>query len=364
MSLQLIQTVTGIINYALYDGVSPATYCPYLIVPPRLYSESINSLGVKNFFYNPSTDRLVGFVGYDQIAWPGWSVSRYEWDAETGEIISKESSGIWAIAWHKGAGLGSYNKTFDLDVAGHPEEVDPLTLTWTSPLWKRNDITLSRCAMVNLQDNLLVGINDWFLLVYDLSTSPPTAKASMRIPALPGYLCMESREICWVITHDGLILKANYKNDPPRWEMLSGVQRTYEDAINYLSAWDTKRGRLVVLCQRADAEDGACQCLFEFYKPLVKIVGLTDPVPVGRHRGGDITEFVAHLYGSAGEGVTPYRIIGSLQPEAKGGLLRAEGTTTLNGAVSLLYQAPASVEELESVSETIILETSITDGAL
>ena len=48
-------------------------------------------------------------------------------------------------------------------------------------------------------------------------------------------------------------------------------------------------------------------------KPLVKIVGMTDPVPVGRHRAGDMMEFVAHLYGSAGEGVTPYRVIGSLQ---------------------------------------------------
>jgi hypothetical protein len=353
MSLRPIGApVTGILEYELCPG---GVYNPYLCTPPRIYKESIKSIG--HFFYNPSSDHLVAFALMDQAAWPGWNALRIEWKAGTGEFVSREWCGIWAISWHRNATLGSYNKIFDSDVLGHPEEVDQY-LNNSAPMWRRDDLVLAH-PIVNLQDNLIAGVNDWSLLVYDLTTAPPTLKTSLRLPNTLGYLCMESREICWVITRDGLILKANYKRNPPRWEMLSSVQNPSPDALNYFVTWDTKRSRLAVLRHRPEAEDGACQSQFEFYQPIVKIAGLTDPVPVSRHHAGDIVEFVAHLYGTAGEGVTPYRILGSLAGPPQGSLIKAEGSTSWNGSVSLLYQAPALSGE-----DTLILETSINDGAL
>jgi hypothetical protein len=362
MSLWPIKTVTGIMEYELCQG-NDGFYNAVLCTPPRIYRETL--LQLASFFYEPSNDHLVGFMTFQQKAWPGWGAWRYEWSAETGEFIKRTWCGIWPIAYPKHAGLGSYNKIFCVFSSGPQiSDVPWDTLYWADGTWLVDTSTWVPephfvQALVNLQDNLVVGVKDWNLEVWDISGTPTLIKA-LRLPNTLGYLCMESREICWVITKDGLILKANYKDPSPRWEMLSSVQPDdHPDTYNFLMTWDPKRGRLVVLRQRHDAEDGANQCQFEFYRPLVKIIGMTDPVPVNRHRAGDLVEFVAHLYGNAGEGVTPYRVIGSLVAPAQGTLLRAEASSAVNGAVSLLYQAPA-----ESGEDTLILAASINDGAL
>ncbi len=364
MSLWPIKTVASDFGYILYDGREitglGGLYNAYLITPPRLYENRVFTIG--NFFYEPSNDRLVAYAFFEKIVWPGWDALRSEWDPETGALVKQTYCGYGPLYFSGRAGLGSYNKMFAA-VGNKINEVPWDTLVWVSPMWTINPQTWTPPAsilqaVVNLQDSLIAGVEDWFLKVWDISGTP-ALRSSLRLPNTLGSLAYESREICWVITKDGLILKANYKNNPPRWEMLSSVQDPCPDALKYFIAWDQKRGRLVVLRQRPDAEDGSCQCQFEFYRPLVKIVGLTDPVPVNRHRAGDLVEFVAHLYGDAGEGVTPYRIIGSLQAPAQGSLLRAESSSAWNGAISLLYQAPVTDGE-----DTLILEASINDGAL
>jgi hypothetical protein len=361
MSLWLIRTTTGIIEYALCDGQG-GIYAPDLCAGNKIYKEEIDEIG--HFFYEPSHDLLVSYIKTRQKAWPGWAAYRYEWNPETGAFIKRTWCGILPISYPNHAGLGSFGKVFTTSNLAHIiSEVPWDTLAWASPRWTIDPTTwtparLFQYALVNLQDGLIVGVVDRNLETWDISGTP-TMQGTLRLPNLLGYLCMESREICWVITRDGLILKANYKDTPPRWEMLSSVQDPSPDTLNYFMAWDQKRGRLVVLRQRPDAEDGTCQCQFEFYKPLVKIINITDPVPVSRHRAGDVVEFVAHLYGATGEGVTPYRVRGRLQAPAAGTLLRSEATSGLNGAISLVFQAPADVEE-----DTIILETTINDGAL
>jgi hypothetical protein len=359
MSLWPIKTVTGIIEYGLCDGGGGA-YAPDLCVEPKIYKESIDV--IHHFFYEPSNDLLIAYILFRQKAWPGWGVSRFEWSAETGEFINRASVSIWTVSWNLHAGIGSYNKTFcvrpyDWKIT----EVPWNTISWTSPMWSMDMATWNpnpqlRYVVVNLQDNLIAGIKDWNLEVWDISGTP-TRRGSMRLPNVLGYLAMESREICWVITKDGIILKANYKDNPPRWEMITSIQNPSPDAINYFITWDQKRGRVAVMRQRPDAADGACQCQFEFYRPLIKVVDITEPVPVGRHRAGDLTEFVAHLYGAAGEGITPYRVLGSLQTPALGSLLRAEGVSAVNGSISLLYRAPDEPGE-----DTLIVEATITDG--
>jgi hypothetical protein len=227
--------------------------------------------------------------------------------------------------------------------------VDPAT-------W--NPSTILRYALVNREDNLIAGVGSWYLEVWDISGTP-TRRALLRLPYTLGYMCWESRNILWVITKTGIICKADYKRNPPRWEMMSKVQDPSPDAINYLIAFDTKRNRVVVLRQRPDAEDGSCQCQLEFYWPLVKILGLTDPVPVGRHRAGDKTEFVTHLYGDTGEGVPPFVVRAVLRPPAQGTLLKKESTSQVNGAVSFLYEAPPMAGQDE-----ITVSAEINDGTL
>jgi hypothetical protein len=361
MSLWPINIATGIIEYDLCDG-GTGIYAPDLCVDPKIYQESITDIG--HFFYEPSNDRLVAYLLTRKKAWPGWDAFRYEWSAETGALIRRTWVGVGASHYANHAGVGSFNKIF---TTWKPDaritEVPWNDLTgWASPMWSIDPSTWtpSRAfthAVVNLQDNLIVGVPFGpSIEIWDISGTP-TLRAALQLPNPLGYLAYESRETCWAITQTGLILKANYKENPPRWEMLSSVQDPSPDALNYFITWDRKRERLAVLRQRPDATDGACQCQLEFYRPLVRVANMTDPVPVSRHRCGEVVEIVAHLYGTAGEGITPYRVTASLQAPAGGTLLRSEGISTVNGAVSFIYKAPDVIGE-----ETVILEATINDG--
>jgi hypothetical protein len=366
MSLQFVKTAGPIINYREYTAEAAypfgAHYNPGLVTPPRHYLESVSS--ISHFFYEPSNDYLVAYITFTQDPWPGWSTARFCWQAEDGSFVERSGAGIIGMAWTCHAAMGSYNKIYTTWNSGSTiDEIKWDTLGkpeggWSINPWNWNPQTLFRYAVVNREDNLIAGVGSWNLEVWDIS-GPPSRRALMRLPYTLGYLTYQSRNILWVITSTGIICKANYKLNPPRWEMMSKVQDPTPDALNYLAAWDPKRARLAVLRQLPDDLDGSCRSRFEFYRPLVKVAGLTDPVPVGRHRAGDKLEFVAHLYGDAGEGITPYKIHASLNAPALGTLLGPETATGRNGAASFFYQAPAA----GGGTERLRLDVDIQDGA-
>jgi hypothetical protein len=95
----------------------------------------------------------------------------------------------------------------------------------------------------------------------------------------------------------------------------------------------------------------------EFYRPLYKVAGLTDPVPVSRVRAEEKVLFVAHLYGDNGEGVSPYTVNAALEEPVEGRLRTPFAGTELNGAASFRYQAPEV-----GCTEKLKLSATITDG--
>jgi len=362
MSLWPLKTVSPCLEYHQWDGVPhyPIRYNEWLITPPRIYDEAINSVG--HFFYEPGGDLLVAYMIFDTYHWPSWACWRYEFSAETGAFIKRSQAGIISMAWACHAGMGSYNKTYTtMNSTTRIYEVpwdslSPGAGMWSVDPYTWNPKTIFRYAVVNREDNLIAGVGSWTLEVWDIS-GIPVRRAQMRLPNVLGYLAYESRDNLWLITQDGLVAKANYRVNPPRWEMLSSVQNPSPDAKNYLVAFDTKRRRLAVFRQRPDAEDGSCQCQLEFYRPLYKVAGLTDPVPVSRLRAEEKVLFVAHLYGDNGEGVSPYTVNATLEEPVGGRLLTPFAGTELNGAASFRYQAPAA-----SCTEKLKLSSTITDG--
>lgn len=339
MALTVVQTIAPCVNYGEWNGdIEP--YNPYLVTAPRHYMESINS--ISSFFYEPGNDILVAYVTLDIIYWPGWAVFLYKWDAGTGDYLGRQV--VWS-PYLRNAGIGSYNKIFgemSSDSHYHLYELNWQTLqheggividssSWPSP-------GLQGAAVINLEDNLLVGINSLDLLVWSLGSSP-AVQGQLRLPNTLAYLAYENRDNCWVIMQGGLIAKANYKRTPPRWEMLSAVQNPASDATNYLCLYDTKRLRLVVLRQRPDAADGACRCQLEFYRPIYQATSITDPVPISPLRPGGPVQFVSHLLGAAGEGVSSRTLNASLVSPAVGQLLSPSATVELNGAAVLHYVA-------------------------
>lgn len=356
MALYPVAAVSPCLSYNLWNGVQPQyLYNPYLIAPPRIYAEEIS--GIAQFFYEPGNDLLVAYIMMNIIDWPGWAVYRYTWQAETGAFKEKVKKSVW-LAWINHAGNGSLNKIFTTRRDGSLIQ----EVTWDSLAYQGgwqadpsawNPSTLFNYAVVNLQDGLLAGVSSWSLDIWNISGTP-SLKGSLRLPNTLGYLAYEDRRHCWITTKDGMVAKANYRI--PRWEMLSAVQDPSPDAINYLCAFDTRRKRLAVFRQRPNAADGACRCQLEFYRPIYRVAGLTDPVPVSALRAGERVRFVSHLYGDAGEGVAGYMVNAALEAPALGEVLTPRGAAELNGAITFRYQAPAPGQD------TLQLSAMITDG--
>jgi hypothetical protein len=355
MSLQLIKTVSPIIEYQTYTAFPFGNH--YL--PSKPGGETLSYF--RHFYYEPSNDLLVGWAMLAKDPWPGWTTARFTWKAEDGSLVERITANQ-PFAMH--AIMGSFNKFYVCwSTSTRVTEVAWDTLQVPDGGWSVDPQTWSPSrvfgyALVNRDDGLLVGVSGQDLEIWDISGTP-TLLTSMRLPYTLGYMCWESRNILWTITSTGVINKADYRRTAPRWEMMSKVQDPSPDATGYLIAFDTQRNRVIVLRQRPDAPDGSCQCQLEYYWPLVKLIGLTDPVPVGRHRAGDITEFVAHLYGDTGEGVPPFVVRAALAAPPKGTLLKPESTSGVNGAVSFLYQCPAVVGQ-----EELSISAEINDGTL
>jgi hypothetical protein len=349
--------VTPIITYQ--DGSGQPlpwfVYNPGLIAPPRHYWESLSSF--KNFFYEPSSDRLVAFATMSCIQWPGWEVAGFFWDAGTGAFLGRASSGAINLAWSSQAGLGSYGGIYCRYIVWIIQQVDPLTLSYNGGFtidmaaWTPNP--MFNYALVNQDDKLIIGVQDWFLSVWSYEGTPRQL-GQIRIPDGLGYLAYQDRQNCWIITHGGIIAKCNYQK--LRWEMLSSVQNPVSDATNYLCAYDTRRSRLVVLRQRPDAADGACQCQLEFYRPLSRMVSLTDPVPVTPLRAGSRMRFAAQLLGDGGEGLAGAYVTAQLASPAHGQVAAPLATARQGGALAFDYVAP------EAGADTLQLSTTIQDG--
>ena len=356
MALWPIFTIPNCIPYVPWDGTN-YFYNPYLRTPPRIYQESINS--ISHFYYEPGQDRICLWATFEICPWPSWAVKRFDFNAETGALLNTASMGIWPVAWVNHGSLGSYGAIYSTWNSGYTvTEMDASAMWPAAGMWsidpsKWNPSTIFTHAVVNREDALIAGVSSWYLQIWDISGTP-TRRGSLRLPYTLGYLCYESREICWIITQNGLVGKINYRETKPRWEMLSSVQNPDPSAKGYYSAFDTRRNRLAVFRWLPDAVDGACQCQIEFYRPLYRIAGLTDPVPVTRLRNGEKARFVAHLYGDSGEGVGTYPLRGKLSEPAAGALLTPITTTEQSGAATFRYQAPD-----EAATETLNLSATV-----
>jgi hypothetical protein len=358
MALWQIKTVSPCINYNAWSGAPPA-YNPYLVTPPRIYPESV--IRISHFYYDPGRNQFHLWVQLAITAWPSWAVRRYDFDAE-GICLGYTSMGIWPTSWVNHGVLGSYGSVYATWNSNYTiTEMNILNMWPDTGMWsinpsQWNPSSIFSYALVNREDNLIVGVTSWYLQIWDISGTPTLLK-KLRLPYTLGYLCWESREICWIITQNGLVGKINYQRTNPRWEMLSSVQNPEPSALGYSIAFDTKRNRIAVLRWLPDAADGACRIQLEFYRPLYRATGLTDPVPVSPLRTGKIVSFVSQLYGTNGEGVTTSLMNGELQAPAAGTLLNPGIWSDLSGAANFRYQAPAA-----PASEVLAVSATVTDG--
>ena len=370
MSLWPLSTVAPCVQYEdhgqCYTTPPPSfVYGRHLVTCPRHYLQSWQ--GCSNFFFHPGIGKLVAMFTLSAAYWPSWDTVRYEWSPWTGAwlngaaVLSRDPStrpGVWGAAWMKGATLGSYRKIYACATTNTKiSEVDYLTGLPMSGGWQVDPRTWSPSsiygfAIVNREDNLLVGASSWTLDCWRNLNTTPVRFAQLRLPNAISYLCYESRRYCWAITKDGVILKVDYTI--PRYEKISQIQNPTEDGVKFMVAFDSSRKRVIVLRLRPDAADGACQYQIEFYYPMVGAHALTQPVPVTSLRANNRIIFVSHLIGDAGEGLTPYTVEAGMVAPVEGRLITPSSGTELNGRVCHQYEAPdAACTETLNLAVTV-----------
>ena len=374
MSLWLLKTVAPCMSYAdngaCYQHTPPLwgpdglIYNGSLVTCPRHYKQTTQS--VSHFFFAPGAgpkgeDYLRAIVSFKTTYWPGWDVQRIDFDAESGQQVGQDWVGIWGQAWTGKATLGSYNAIYACMNSStvinqvSSATVEPISGGWSVNPYNWNPKSIYFMAVVNRQDNLLAAVISWTLDCWRNIGTTPERFAQMRLPNTLGYMAYESRNYCWIITKDGVILKADYQ--VPRWEMISRVNKPEVTATDFLITFDTRRKRVVVFRVRPDAEDGACRHQLEFYYPMVSPAQLTKPVPVTSLRANQRIILVAHLIGEAGEGVTPYTVNGKMALPVEGRLITPFSGTELNGRVCFQYQAPD-----QACEETLQLDVTVEES--
>ena len=108
MALQVSQPPVVALSYTPFGGQPPAfAYNYFLITPPRHFIESIGSFNF--FFYEPGNDYLVAVCFTDCIYWPGWEMLLFVWDAGSGALLQRQTTGNPQI---NNPCLGSYNKIY------------------------------------------------------------------------------------------------------------------------------------------------------------------------------------------------------------------------------------------------------------
>ena len=194
--------------------------------------------------------------------------------------------------------------------------------------------------MINRSDQLVVGTQVGQLEVWDYTASSLTG--TMAIPAtFVDDMAYEDNERAWVVLRPAVgevlptVLKFNYKDR--RFESMSAIQASGGTDHQTLIAYDSKRKTVAVFRQREDAVDGAAQSVLGLYKPFAVPTNITEPVPVGPLVPGQVTIFVANMYGDRGEMGQLKKV--TVTNTGDGTILQPTVTPRTNGAVVFQYLA-------------------------
>jgi len=348
------------------------------------YSERLSPhyARTNRLFYYPQYDCYFLHVTYDNCwIWGpfGFPMVNY---AYCWRIPADGSSGAVSVGGEALAGLqyfygfsfagveaGSYGKVYGTGYFFNNGvfEYNPITLS-VIPGWGINYNELPAAdpwwvfsapanSLVNREDGILMlnSSNSSELLFWNIKEQPYTFKGRMNSPGKIIDVSYEDRYRMWTVTNEGYLHKINYHL--LRTELLSEVQDKSPDDLAYLVAFDTKRHRLAVFIHRPDGPNGECRAKIHFYRPIPKVDLVTDPVPVRPVRYGKRVPFSFHLVGSAGEGISPYKVGAELEAPVDGSLMSHSVGTGQYGVGSVPYQAP-----MYGCSETLELEVDISDG--
>jgi hypothetical protein len=369
-----------------YTAPFGLTFNHNLCEPPREYAVTLSETysGARygnSFFYLPRLDRYLLFH-VSHARWINWEMGRWSFNGEGVEDktyrggVSLFFYGTLKFQRRSNVEVGSYGKVYGVDHwIKQMGEVSASNLSIVTDGWHLNYrqipgmpagvvsglVYITHC-IVNREDGYLVlrVANENRLRVWKwtgggvMGQDPEQFEYFGDLPISSGQvhdLAYEDRRHLWVVTEGGYLIKINYQR--LRVEVFSRIADPDPEDLAYYLAWDQRRGRLGLLRHKPDAENGACRCTLEFYRPVPKMEALTEPVPIEPLRAGQRIPFVWQVTGDAGEGISGCLTKPELVEPATGRLRTAAVVTGRSGEALGEYQAATPATETLQVTAEI-----------
>lgn len=275
---------------------------------PAGYDERINSGLVLGLFFeadSTTTGRVVFMSWMDVRHFPGWSVSAWAWNADTGALISEETFGsggpLSSAEISQGANDELYGEAL---IGGAIYRLAPKTYEqMADPPILQSDFgaVVIDCFTIDLGRDLMVMHSDleiYQLGVYKLSDGSLVRRISL--PDRPAAVCHAGGSRVYVLLRNKLLVSLDYTTGQIyQCTLLPAIG----DPLNAKVAYDRRFQRLLVVEYTADNPDGSSTIRVHGFRNRPQGVHVCKPIPLKRLRA-DVKSPVLHkLIGDAGEGI-------------------------------------------------------------
>lgn len=320
MALEHVYT-SAPLEYTLWDGVEPALfYHPELVEPPRLYTESVQFLrGLwtrrKRTLEAEAVYSLL--TAEDQIYFPGWGITEWQWDAQSGAFLGRIDRGLSGegpieittrvVTSSPYGHLYKQSQSLDAISEIDPESFEVIkliseggTLNWTYGAEESSTVgpfmidPVADLAVLHTSLNSNTGVS-----IHRLSTRE-TLTYNIRTAGMIQDIQAETPGTCFVVHTNGVVTVLDYAQGQVLGVIRASASASLWDAK---LAWDPVHRRVIVCEKTADAADGAATIHVEGYRPVPVPVALTPPIPLRAPRAGRTVPVLVRAYGDAGEGV-------------------------------------------------------------
>jgi hypothetical protein len=334
---------------------TPGVYNGYLLVPPRIYGESIT--GCTAFFINRENTATSSFAIHAYCVvnitlFPGFQFTRFRFDGITGEYLDRTDVSVGS-AFDMDVYQSRDGSLWRVDSLGEAFEVDPLTFeeidgTRLDPA--TYGLASINVPMVDRALNLIVMRigSSTVVGVYNFTTGALIRE--IGVSGTPTDILPEDNRHAYVRSSNDMLNLIDYTTG----DVLSSLKAPGAEAGvvsgDRRFAWDRYLRRLLVFNLRADAADGACLSTAAGYYPVPLAVGIVSPIPLRAPRVGRRTPFLSRAYGDAGEAIPGVK----LTPSAVDAELVGTPPFTDNDGEAIIYVEPDTAGSgLISVSATV-----------
>lgn len=332
------------LDYRPYPYPFGATYNEWLMVPPRVYFDSLDT--PKALFRaqggNTSTGYSYALFSYMYfVNWPSWEALVFSFDPITGTATrynNNELSAIW-LAYTSEIVQDYYGTLWRCNIFG---EISPLSfylsdgnfsITEGTPIPpSKFGVSTIAHPIVDVQNNIVAMSGGYQkMTVYNWTTG-----AKIRDIPLSGdarAVCAGDADYAFVLCHNGTLCTINIRTG-----QVLGVSQMNRvpNGTNTMLSWDYRYRRLLIFEKTPDAVDGASTSRIYGYYPVAQPTALSNPVPIIAPRINRTTPVVSRMVGDVGEALSSGVVVGELTPvaPADAALVSATETPDKNGYIS------------------------------